>query len=86
MSTDNLFTILAMVRAEMPDISDASWDEIKRLIGTHAGGNRVYVPSQPKRSRLEQLAELGADADAKEISKKLGVSVSRVYQLKRLRR
>lgn len=86
MSTDNLFAILAMVRAEMPDISDASWEKIQRLIGTHVGGGHVYVPAASrKRAHLEKLAELGEAADAQMISKVLGVSVRHARRLKRMR-
>lgn len=87
MASDNLFEILAMIRAELPEEQRATLDQIKRLIGTHVGGDRVYVPSpRPhKRSHLEALAEMSADVSAQQIAKILGVSVSRAYQLKRLR-
>lgn len=86
MASDNLFAILAMIRAELPDVPDATWDQIKHLIGAHAGGSRVYVPAaSSKRDRLERLAGLAADADAQQISKVLGVSVVHARRLKRLR-
>lgn len=87
MATDNLFAILAMIRAELPDEQKATLDQIKRLIGAHASGNRVYVPAQSrKRSHLETLEGMSEDVSAQQISKMLGVSVSRAYQLKRLRK
>lgn len=82
---DNLYAILAAIRAEMPEVPDASWDKLRRLIGTHAAGTRVYVAAEPKRSRLELLAELGAEADAQQIARTLGVSVRRAQQLKRIK-
>lgn len=86
MSTDNLNVILGMIRAELPDDQKATLDQIKRLIGVHAGGVRVYVPTAPrKRSHLEKLAELGADADAQQIAKMLGVSVRHARRLKQMR-
>lgn len=85
MASDNLFTILAMIRAELPEEQHATLDQIKRLIGTLAGGERVYVPNQKKRCHLDTLATMSADADAQQIAKVLGVSVRRAQQLKRLR-
>lgn len=87
MATDNLFAILDMIRAEMPEISDETWNRIKRGLSNNAGGDRVYVPSPSrKRSHLEALAEMNEDISAQQVSKMLGVSVSRAYQLKRLRK
>lgn len=86
MDGDNLFVILEMIRAELPEEQHATLDQIKRLIGTHAGGGRVYVPARSrKRDHLDQLAKLGAEADAQEISRLLGVSVRQAQRLKRLR-
>jgi hypothetical protein len=82
---DNLFAILAMIRAELPEDQRATLDQIKRLIGTHAGGGHVYVPQERKRTHLEAIAAAGENATAEQLSKQLGVSVRRVQQLKRLR-
>lgn len=84
MAGDNLFAILAAIRAELPPEKHATLDQIKRLIGIHAGGATVYVPSQKKRAHLATLATMSAEADAQQIAKVLGVSVRRVQQLKRL--
>ena len=84
MASDNLFVILAMIRAELPDEQKATLDQIKRLIGTHAGGDRVYVPQQHKRSHLEAIAEAGESASVEQLSKLLGVSVRHARRLKRL--
>ncbi|MDP3138183.1 MAG: hypothetical protein Q8N17_17855 [Burkholderiaceae bacterium] len=86
MAGDNLFAIIGMLRAEMPEISDDTWDRIKRGLSNAAGGTRPYVPAHPKRSHLEALADINEAATAQQISKMLGVSVSRAYQLKRLRK
>jgi hypothetical protein len=82
---DNLYVLLAMVRAEMPEVPDEAWEKIKRIIGARAGGDRVYVPMQKKRSQLEILSDVGDQASTAQVSKLLGVSVRRVQQLKRLR-
>lgn len=86
MAGDNLFVILGMLRAEMPEISDDTWERIKRGLVAHAGGDRVYVPQQRKRSHLEAIAAAGEAATADQLAKQLGVSVRRAQQLMRLRR
>lgn len=85
MASDNLFAILGMLRAEMPEISDETWEKLKRGLSSNAGGDRLYVPNQKKRAHLDTLATMSADADAQQIAKVLGVSVRRAQQLKRLR-
>lgn len=84
MASDNLFVILAMIRAELPDEQKATLDQIKRLIGTHAGGVRLYVPAHKKRNHFEALAAAGVQATAEQLAKKLGVSVRHAQRLKRL--
>lgn len=84
MASDNLFVILGMLRAEMPEISDEIWDKLRQKLTCNAGGERLYVPLSRKRSHLEAIAEAGETATAEQLSKILGVSVRRVRQLKRL--
>ncbi len=85
MAGDNLLDILSAIRAELSEIPDDQWEKFKRLLCTHAGGVRVYVPANKKRSHFETLATLSENADAQQIAKVLGVSVRRAQQLKRLR-
>jgi hypothetical protein len=85
MAGDNLLDILSAIRADLTEIPDEHWEKFKRLLCTHAGGVRVYVPAHKKRSHFETLAGLATDADAQQIAKVLGVSVRRAQQLKRLR-
>lgn len=87
MSCNNLFAILGMMRAEMPEISDDTWERIKSGICKHAAGERVYVPAyNKKRSHLETIESVGDDATPRQLSKLLGVSVVHARRLKRLRR
>jgi len=86
MGGDNLFVILGMIRAEMPEVSDAAWDKLKRMLGDAAGGTRPYVPLQKKRSHLEIIAAAGEEATAHQLSKMLGLSVVHARRLKRLNR
>ena len=81
----NLLDILAAIRSEMADIPDDQWEKFKRLLCSHAGGERVYVPTHKKRSHLEAIAAAGEQATAEQLAKMLGVSVRRAQQLKRLR-
>ncbi len=83
--SENLFAILDMIRAEMPEISDESWCLIKRGLSRNAGGVRVYVPNQKKRHHLDVIAQ-AADCSDDQLSKNLGVSVRRVQQLRKLMR
>lgn len=81
---DNLYFILGMIRAELPEIPDESWDRLRRMISDAAGGERVYVPKHPKRSHLQMIADAGEDATAGQLAKILGVSVRTVQRLKQL--
>jgi len=74
-----------MLRAEMPEISDETWERIKRGLSAAAGGSPVYVPIYRKRDHLEKLALMSESADAQMISKALGISVRHARRLKRLR-
>lgn len=80
----NLFAILGLIRAELPEVSDDAWRRLLHMLSDHAGGTSPYVPSQPKRSRLEALATCDAEASAAEMARKLGISRRRVNQLRRL--
>lgn len=87
MSCNNLFVILGTLRAEMPEISDDTWERIKSGICKQAAGERVYVPAyNKKRSHLETIESAGDDATPRQLSKLLGVSVVHARRLKRLRR
>jgi hypothetical protein len=83
--SENLFVILGMIRAEMPEISDDAWERIKQGLCKHASGERVYVPTYKKREHLAKLDQLDADTSPKQAAKMLGIGVRRVQQLKRLR-
>lgn len=85
MAGDNLLDILSAIRGELTEIPDEQWEKFKRLLCSHAGGARVYVPAHKKRSHLETIAAAGDQATAEQLAKILGVSVRRAQQLKRLR-
>lgn len=82
---DNLADIIAMVRAEMPDVPDDVWERFTILASLRCGGRRIYVPAQKKRHHLEALAAADETQGAEQLASMLGLSVRRVQQLKRLR-
>jgi hypothetical protein len=84
MAGDNLLDILSAIRADLSEIPDEQWEKFKRLLCTHAGGVRVYVPAHKKRNHFEVLAAAGDQATAEQLAKKLGVSVRHAQRLKRL--
>lgn len=86
MSCTNLFAIIGMLRAEMPEVSDDTWERIKSGICKQAAGERVYVPAYKKSNHLATLETVGDDATPQALSKLLGVSVRHVRRLKRLKR
>lgn len=81
---DTLADLLALVRAEMPEIPDAVWRRVSEIAGATYGGSRVYVRSEKKRRNLDALAAFDENEDAQKIAQKLGISVRRVQQLRRL--
>ena len=82
---DNLRDVLALARREMPDVDAAVWERFALLVSLAFGASRIYVPAAPKRRLLEELAAAGEARDAQDLAAKLGVSVRRVQQLRRLR-
>ncbi len=87
MAGDNLFAILGMIRAELGDaVTDDAWDNIKRMLSRHAGTRRVYVPGEPKRARLEDMATASEAASNADMARRLGVSVRHAQRLKRFRK
>lgn len=86
MAGDNLFALLGMIRADLPEIPDSAWERIRHMLSDAAGGRDVYVPTARKQAHLEALAAADEAASNAELSMKLGVTVRHVKRLKRLRR
>lgn len=82
---DDLRDLLDQVRRECPDIPEQTLARIERIFRTNAGASRVYIASQRKQTRLEQLAEMDAAASAETIATRLGVTVQYARYLRRLR-
>ena len=84
---DGLSAILHAIKADLPGVPDETWLHLERRLRNELGGRPHFIAKQAKRNRLADLeVALTADAMASnaELSHKMGVSVSRVQQLKRL--
>lgn len=83
---DDLKDILDQARRDCPDVPDHAWMKIENSIRQNYGGRPRYIAAKPKKTRLEQLAQLDADATAEQIAQKLGVTVQHARYLRRMRR
>lgn len=83
---DSLHDLIEIAKRENPDMPSEFWEKFALLASLHFGGSRVYINApNRKRARLEMLAQLDADLDIQTLAAKLGVSVRRAQQLRRLR-
>lgn len=82
---DNLREILEIAKRQMPEVPADVWARIEGLIRIDFGGQRPYIAAHRKRAHLEALAAADEQQSAAALAEKLGVSVRRVQQLKRLR-
>lgn len=85
-SGDNLRDLIELAKRELPTIPPEEWEKFLALASRHFGTSTLYVNApNRKRAKLELLAQLDADLDSQTLAAKLGVSVRRAQQLKRLR-
>lgn len=80
-------TLLDEVRdwaIELLRVDDPQIALLDRRLRQRLGTQRVYVPRQSKRERLEKLAALPADAPPAERTKAAGIGAARTRQLWRL--
>lgn len=82
---DNLKEMLEIARREAPEVPDAAWARIEQALRINYGGERPYIAARRKRRHLDAIADADADLDSETLSAKLGVTVRRVQQLKKLR-
>jgi hypothetical protein len=82
--SDALSDILALARQTAPDVPAEVWQRVELAIRQEFGAERHYIARQPKKILLEQIADQGAESDCARLSKKLGISVRRAQQLRRL--
>ena len=83
---DSLQSLLEVARREMPDVSEDVWTRFAILASQRFARSELYVNAPArKRARIEMMADLDADIDSQTLAAKLGVSVRRAQQLKRLR-
>lgn len=80
---DDLREILEQAKRDCPDIPPHAWSALERSIRTHFGAQRAYIAAQKKGYLLAEI-ERAADQDVAALAEKLGLSVRRVQQLKKL--
>jgi phage gp16-like protein len=86
---DSLYIILQAIKANLPGVPDETWTLLERNLRDDLGGRDHFIAKRAKRTHLDRLeAAMQADQNATNstLAQRLGVSISRVQQLKRLRR
>jgi len=82
---DDLRDILDAARANLTDVPDDVWQRFESFVRGSYGTRRIYIHAlSRKQSRLQAIANAGADADAADLSRKLGITVRHVLRLKKL--
>ena len=81
---DALREILEQAKRDCPDVPPHAWGAIERSIRANFGAQRAYIAAQKKGRFLAEI-EAAGDIDAETLANKLGLSVRRVQQLKKLR-
>jgi hypothetical protein len=81
---DNLREILAIAKRDLPDVPEEVWARIEGRIRLDFGGQRHYIAAHKKRRALTILAQVDANQDIASVARLLGVTISRVRQLKKL--
>lgn len=81
---DDLREVLDLAKRNMDDVPPEVWARFEQLIRLNFGASRLYIASQ-KKGRLLAMLENSASQESAALSEKLGVSVRRVQQLKKLR-
>ena len=86
---DSLFVILQAIKQNLPGVPDETWTLLERNLRDDLGGRDHFIAKRSKRTHLDRLeAAMQADNQATNttLAQRLGLSVSRVQQLKRLMR
>lgn len=83
---DDLRDILEQARRACPEVPEHAWSKIERMIRIHYGASRIYIAAQPKKTKLDQLAELDNGLTSDEIAKRMGINVRYVQKLQSMRR
>lgn len=81
---DDLREILDLAKRNMDDVPPEVWNRFEQLVRINFGAQRLYIASQKKGRHLAEL-EASADQDAERLATRLGLSLRRVQQLKKLR-
>lgn len=82
---DDLRDILEQARRDCPDVPEHAWSKIELSIRTNFGASKLYIAAK-KKSRLIAEVEAAEDATSDALAARLGCSVRRIQQLKKLSR
>ncbi len=79
--SDALRQILAMVRAEMPQMDDAMAARLEIKIRKVWGGSDAYIGAQPKRVKQLEMMIATPTNGAKDLARALGCSTRTAYRV-----
>lgn len=82
---DDLREILDLAKRSMPDVPEEVWKRFEQLTRINFGAQRMYIASH-KKGRHLAIIEQAIDQDLESLSKKLGVTVRQVRNLKKIGR
>lgn len=85
MAGDNLKELLDLARAEMPDIPEEAWSRLEGVIRANFGTARLYIAARKKARHLQEIEASSTSDDPEQLARRMGVSVRRLQQLKKLR-
>lgn len=80
---DDLREILEQARRDCPEVPDHAWSKIELSIRSNFGATKAYIAAK-KKVRLLAEVEAAADAASDALAARLGYSVRRIQQLKKL--
>lgn len=76
--------IIATARQALPEVPFDVWDRFEDAVRREHGATRIYIAAHTKRRLLREIAAPVAEEDASSLAIRLGVSVRRVQQLRKL--
>lgn len=80
---DDLRDILEQARRDCPEVPEHAWSKIERSIRSNFGATKAYIAAK-KKTRLLAEVEAAEDAASDALAARLGCSVRRIQQLKKL--
>lgn len=81
---DDLQSLLRVARKNAPEVDHAAWVRVENALRQEFGAQKIYIASRKKKHQLDVLENAPPDADAKQLSRMLGVTVQHARRLKKL--